>query len=182
MRLKAILLRRFVMSAGRSEARKPFQLTAAGYVVFNGKVLLVAHKQLRKWLPPGGHLMQDSEEMFIESPEEAAIREVKEETGLEVEMRGRKYHAHDSETEMLTVPESMHIHPIDAKHDHLGFDFFCVPKETEEKLKGEERCRWFSEDELKNYPSDAALGLPVHVRATAIKAIERSSKSIEHSE
>jgi len=118
----------------------------------------------------------------VESPEEAAIREVREETGLEVEIRGRKYHAHDHETEMLAIPESMHIHPIDATHDHLGVDFFCVPKETVEKQKGAERCRWFSEDELKNYPSDAALGLPVHVRATAIKAIERSTKSIEHSE
>lgn len=170
------------MSGSRSEARKPFQFTAAGYVVFDDKVLLVAHKQLRKWLPPGGHMMQDGEGMFIESPEEAAIREVKEETGLEVEIRGRKYHAHAPETETLIIPESMHIHPIDVKHDHLGFDFFCVPKETEGKLKGEERCRWFLEDELKNYPSDAALGLPIHVRATAIKAIGRLTESIEHSE
>jgi len=167
------------MSGSRSEAKKPFQLTAAGYVVSDGKVLLVAHKQLRKWLPPGGHLMQDNEGMFVESPEEAAIREVREETGLEVEMRGRKYYAHDPETEMLTIPESMHIHPIDAKHDHLGVDFFCVPKGTVGKQKGAERCRWFSEDELKNYPSDEVLGIPVHVRATAMKAMERLTKSLK---
>jgi len=36
------------------------------------------HPKLKKWLPPGGHVEEN------ESPPEAATREVKEETGLEI--------------------------------------------------------------------------------------------------
>ena len=157
------------------KTRKPFQFTAAGYVVSNQKVLLVAHKELRKLLPPGGHLNQDANGMFVESPEEAVVREVKEETGLNIEIIGKKYASHGSDEEMLFVPESMHIHPIDKEHDHYGFDFFCVPKSSVNELKGEEKCRWFSKKELMNYPSNLTPKLSAHVKATAIQAIKKLS-------
>ena len=159
--------------------RKPFQFTAAGYVVSNRKVLLVTHRELRKLLPPGGHLKQDANSLFIESPEESAVREVKEETGLDVEIAGKKYVVHNSDEEMLFVPESMHIHSIDEEHDHYGFDFFCVPKSAVKELKGEEECRWFSEEELMNYPPNMKPELPAHIRATAIQAIKRLPKREE---
>jgi len=161
------------------KTRKPFQFTAAGYVVSNRKVLLVAHKELRKLLPPGGHLNQDANGMFVESPEEAVVREVKEETGLNVEIVGKKYAAHSSDEEMLFVPESMHIHSIDKNHDHYGFDFFCAPKSAVKEPKGEEKCRWFSEKELLNYPSNQTPKLSAHVKATAIQAIKKLSTGME---
>lgn len=159
--------------------RKPFQFTAAGYVVSNGKVLLVAHKQLRKLLPPGGHLRQDTNGMFVESPEEAVVREVKEETGLDVKIIGKKYVVYSSDEEMLFVPESMHIHSIDEEHNHYGFDFFCVPKSAIKKLSGEEKCRWFSEEGLIKYPSNMKPELTAHVKATAIQAIRKLSSRKE---
>jgi len=159
--------------------RKPFQFTAAGYVVSDGKVLLVAHKQLGKLLPPGGHLRQDANSMFVESPEEAAVREVKEETGLDVKIVGKKYVVHGSDEETLFVPESMHIHSIDEEHNHFGFDFFCVLKGVVKELKGEEDCRWFSEEELVKYPSNFTPELPAHIRATAIQAIKKLSPQKE---
>ena len=161
------------------KTKKPFQFTATGYVVSNRKVLLVAHKKLRKLLPPGGHLRQDANGMFIESPEEAAVREVKEETGLDVEIIGKKYAAHSSDEEMLFVPESMHIHSIDEEHNHYGFDFFCTPKRAVKELKGEEDCKWFSEEELINYPFNLAPKFPAHVKATAVQAIKKLSTSEE---
>ena len=45
-----------------------------------GKVLLHLHRKLGMWLPPGGHIERD------EIPDDAAVREVFEETGLNVEL------------------------------------------------------------------------------------------------
>lgn len=52
--------------------------TVTGYVVNpdRTKLLMIHHKKLNKWLPPGGHLEEN------EIPHEGAIREVLEETGV----------------------------------------------------------------------------------------------------
>ena len=58
--------------------------TVAIFVVHDGKVLLIHHRRLDKWLPLGGHIELD------EDPEIAALREAKEESGLEVELIGER--------------------------------------------------------------------------------------------
>jgi len=157
----------------KNTRRKPFDITAAGYFVSHGKVILVYHRKLKKWLPPGGHIMKDKAGRFIESPEEAALREVREETGFDVEICSKRYRDYDAADEMLAVPESMHIHPIDKEHDHLGFDYFCRIKGKQTESKKQEKYRWFSEKELENYPHNATPELPGHVRAVAVKAIKK---------
>lgn len=47
--------------------------TVAAYIVNNGKVALVNHLQLKRWMPVGGHIELN------EDPEEALFREIKEE-------------------------------------------------------------------------------------------------------
>jgi len=54
--------------------------TATAYVVSDGRTLLLWHEKLRMWLPPGGHCELN------EDPVQAALREAKEESGLEVEI------------------------------------------------------------------------------------------------
>jgi len=49
-----------------------------------GKFLLLHHKKLNKWLPPGGKVDKH------ETPDEAAIRETYEETGVRVQLVGDK--------------------------------------------------------------------------------------------
>ena len=58
--------------------------TVAIFVVHDGKVLLIHHRRLDKWLPLGGHIELD------EDPEIAALREAKEESGLDVELIGER--------------------------------------------------------------------------------------------
>ena len=58
--------------------------TVAVFVVWEGKVLLHWHRKLEMWLPPGGHI-EDGE-----LPDEAALREVREETGLWAELVGER--------------------------------------------------------------------------------------------
>ena len=53
-------------------------ITATVYIVNDGKVLLHKHKKYNTWFPVGGHLEPD------ELPHEAAIREAKEETGIDI--------------------------------------------------------------------------------------------------
>ena len=160
----------------KNTKRKPFHFTAAGYVVCEGRVLLVSHKKLKKWLPPGGHIMKDKAGRFVESPEEAAVREVREETGFDVEICGKSYGDYGAAHEMRVIPESMHIHPIDEDHDHFGFDYFCRIKGRRSEIKGQEKCKWFSEKELENYPHDATPELHSHVRAMAVKAIKELAR------
>ena len=54
------------------------EFTVAVFVVHAGAVLLHRHKKLEMWLPPGGHVEPG------ELPDEAAIRETKEEAGLDI--------------------------------------------------------------------------------------------------
>ena len=58
--------------------------TSSALIVHNEKVLLVYHKKLDVWLYPGGHVEEN------ENPDETLVREVKEETGLEVEIISNK--------------------------------------------------------------------------------------------
>lgn len=55
--------------------------TAAGILIHENRVLLVKHKKLGIWLNPGGHVEGD------ELPHQAAEREFREETGVEVRAR-----------------------------------------------------------------------------------------------
>jgi len=59
-----------------SRANKVGHITASGLVIRGDKVLLILHPYLKSWLQPGGHIDDG------ESPVDAAIREVREETGF----------------------------------------------------------------------------------------------------
>src|SRR5262245_9397408 len=67
------------MNLLQSTASHKKHLTVTGYVMNKPrtKLLLIHHKGLDKWLPAGGHLESN------EVPHEGAIREVREETGIE---------------------------------------------------------------------------------------------------
>jgi 8-oxo-dGTP pyrophosphatase MutT (NUDIX family) len=52
--------------------------TATAFVVWEARTLLIWHRKLGMWLPPGGHIDPD------EDPPQAAIREALEESGLPV--------------------------------------------------------------------------------------------------
>ncbi len=96
--------------------------TVAVFVVHDGKVLLIHHRKLDQWLPLGGHIELD------EDPEQAALREAKEESGLDVELLGERPPTTSSGTRALIAPRFLDIHRITGTHEHIGMIYWARPK------------------------------------------------------
>jgi len=120
--------------------------TVAIFVVHDGKVLLIHHRKLDKWLPLGGHIELD------EDPEQAALREAKEESGLDVELLGERPPTTSPGTRALIAPRFLDIHRINDTHEHIGLIYWAKPKNSSPvKLATEEHhdIRWCSVDDLE---------------------------------
>ena len=118
--------------------------TVAIFVVEDEKVLLVHHRKLDRWLPLGGHIELN------EDPEAAALREAREECGLEVELIGERPPTTGMGTRALIAPRFLDIHRINESHEHIGMIYWARPKDGSVKLAAEEHheIRWCSEFDL----------------------------------
>jgi 8-oxo-dGTP pyrophosphatase MutT (NUDIX family) len=118
--------------------------TVAIFVVHQGKVLLIHHRKLNKWLPLGGHIELD------EDPEIAALREAKEESGLDVELIGERPPTTGPGTRALIAPRFLDIHRITETHEHIGMIYWARPKSGDVKLAAEEHhdIRWCGKTEM----------------------------------
>lgn len=118
--------------------------TVAIFVVRGGRVLVVHHRNLNKWLPLGGHIELD------EDPEQAALREAKEESGFEIELLGERPPTTGSGTRALIAPRFLDIHRINATHEHIGMIYWARPKNGALTLAPAEHhdIRWCTEPEL----------------------------------
>jgi 8-oxo-dGTP pyrophosphatase MutT (NUDIX family) len=96
--------------------------TVAVFIVQDGKVLLVHHRKLNKWLPIGGHIELE------EDPEQAALREAREESGFEVELVGDRPPTTEPGTRALIAPRFLDIHRITETHEHIGMIYWARPK------------------------------------------------------
>jgi 8-oxo-dGTP pyrophosphatase MutT (NUDIX family) len=138
--------------------------TAAVLVVQDGKVLLVLHRKLQRWLPLGGHIELD------EDPETAAIREAREESGLEIELVGERPPTTGDGTRALIAPRFLDIHRISESHEHIGLLYWARPTSGQVTLAAAEHAdiRWCSAKELDGLqpPLSAA------VKWYALKALE----------
>lgn len=141
--------------------------TVAIFVVANGQVLMVHHRRLGKWLPLGGHIELD------EDPEMAALREAKEESGLDVELIGERPPTTGPGTRALIAPRFLDIHRITDTHEHIGMIYWARPKGGEVTLAASEHLdiRWCSPADLD------ALRPPISeaVKWYCLKAIEELS-------
>ena len=118
--------------------------TVAIFVVHRDKVLLIHHRQLNKWLPLGGHIELN------EDPEQAALREAKEESGLEVELLGERPPTTGPGTRALLAPRFLDIHRINDSHEHIGMIYWARPKNGTVTLADQEHheIRWCSAEDL----------------------------------
>ena len=139
--------------------------TVSVFVVFESRVLLVDHKQLKKWLPLGGHIEPG------EDPEQAAHREILEESGLSIELVGERPPDGFEGTRPLVAPAYLDVHHISGEHHHLGMIYFARATSAVVELAVEEHndIRWFAGRDL----ADSALTIPAAVRFYGNEALRR---------
>jgi 8-oxo-dGTP pyrophosphatase MutT (NUDIX family) len=101
---------------GSEEAGRHF--TVAVFVVRDGKVLLHRHRKLGMWLPPGGHIEEG------ELPDEAAVREVWEETGVRIELVGER-REDITDPVQLHRPAGVQLENIGPNHQHIDLIYFA---------------------------------------------------------
>lgn len=135
--------------------------TATTFIVYNKKVLLHPHKKLGIWLPPGGHLDRD------ELPEVAALREVKEETGLDVELYQAPSYYDFKDVGVLKQPQCILLEDINPFHQHIDFNYFArASTDVLSPRAGEAATmRWLSLEEVN------ALDAPDDVKRLAAEAL-----------
>ncbi len=119
--------------------------TVAIFIVHERKILVIHHRKLGKWLPIGGHIELD------EDPEIAALREAKEESGLDVELIGERPPTTEPGTRALIAPRFLDIHRINETHEHIGMIYWARPKSGTVQLATEEHhdIRWCRLEDLE---------------------------------
>lgn len=122
-----------------SEERKEVSTVA---LIFDGKMLMGKRQDNGRWTHPGGHLEPD------ESPEAGAIREVKEEAGVEISPEdlvhlrsekvtthtGKKYLIHAYKAELKKMPTTSMKEDPDNEVHRWHWVSMPLKKEIEENL------------------------------------------------
>lgn len=132
-------------------------LVVAGYIFDSldndRNLLLIYHNKLDLWLPVGGHIEKN------ETPDDALLREIKEESGLDVKILDNSpFIPVVGNTKMnLATPFYVNVHSV-GDHDHLCFFYLCKALNPGEvRLNNEVRnYLWVNRDELvgSNCPED----------------------------
>jgi 8-oxo-dGTP pyrophosphatase MutT (NUDIX family) len=125
--------------------------TATTYVVEGDAVALHEHDGLGKWLPPGGHVDRD------ELPHEAAVREVREETGLDVELVASVDDVGSETVDPRPQPQhfqlaDVNVHDGFVGHQHVDFVYYARADSRDIRPSDGEQppaaWSWFAPDEL----------------------------------
>lgn len=118
--------------------------TATTFVVDQQRTLLLWHKKVGAWLPPGGHI--DPNEL----PEEAALREVREETGLTVRLLGGQRQCDN--VKVLHQPVCLLLENISPGHQHIDLVYFArlVGGTAAINPRESESMQWFDHAALEN--------------------------------
>ncbi|HIH15019.1 MAG TPA: NUDIX domain-containing protein [Nanoarchaeota archaeon] len=120
-------------------------LTVGAYIIHEDKLLLILHNKLQIWLPPRGHIEPN------ETPDQAVIREVKEEVNLDIELlQYKRLYTGRNVREECALPFYTNVHSV-GDHDHFGLFYLCKAKDIthlEGNLNEIKGIRFFSLESL----------------------------------
>ena len=124
----------------------PRHFTATGFVVHGDATLLHWHHRVQAWLPPGGHIEAN------EDPVQAVLREVKEETGLDVQIIPTQQTHEISNLDQVAAPRTILIEDVYdqkvGKHQHIDLIYFT--QITGPRPNAPKGWLWFTYDDLTN--------------------------------
>jgi 8-oxo-dGTP diphosphatase len=157
----------------------PNHFTASGVVIEQGHILLVHHKRIGAWVPPGGHIEPD------ELPEETVVREILEETGLSVAVIAQRWAPND-DPDAFFLPQPLFVQAVLAvekgqRFYHVDMAYLCRCTESSTsgtlpalaKTPEVKESRWVKLTELETLPlaknvSEILDLLPADVRQSAL--------------
>jgi 8-oxo-dGTP diphosphatase len=129
--------------------------TVAGYIFransydLKPEVLLIRHKKLGLWLPVGGHINFRKDK----TPEDAMIREAREEVGLEIILlmnQEQKEYQTTNEIRECASPFYSNIHSV-GNHNHYCQYYICEApgdQSVTENKREISMARWVTEERL----------------------------------
>lgn len=126
---------------------KHFCVSVYVYNPKNRKFLLIKHRKTGKWLQPGGHIESD------EDPEEAALRETFEETGINVRLIGKRI---PREQDFIT-PLAFQKNIVGKDHIHIDIVYLAFPLENQKEVinyNETEGLEWFTLSQITSSTFD----------------------------
>lgn len=148
--------------------------TATVYIVDDGATALHEHKRLGIRIPPGGHVHRD------ELPHEAAVREVREETGLDPVLVTDDSEILTDTGRSLPQPRYQMLYDIDVcdgevAHQHIDHVYFARVDDREidpsDDEEGPEVWDWYTPAELREADLDEDV---VEIGTAAIETVDDS--------
>jgi 8-oxo-dGTP pyrophosphatase MutT (NUDIX family) len=144
---------------------KEIDFAADVLIVYKNRTLLRKHDKLRRWLCVGGHI-----ELY-EDPNQAAIREVKEEVGLDITLYDTRTCKIIDGSQELIAPQFVNRHRINETHEHVTSYYFAATVSdqfTNQESECSEEIRWFTKEEL----DDPQFGIDARIVFYAKAALE----------
>ncbi|WP_129115204.1 NUDIX hydrolase [Halegenticoccus tardaugens] len=152
--------------------------TATVYVVNDGATALHEHGRLGIRLPPGGHVDRD------ELPHEAALREAREETGLEPTLLVDQPDVSSPTARTIPRPrhlllEDINVHDGAVGHQHIDHIYYATVESREiDPDDGEEdpdAWEWYTAADLRDRGLDADVA-ELGREAIDVAAAERRTR------
>ncbi len=135
--------------------------TATVLIVHRDKVLLHRHKTRGALLPVGGHIDRD------ELPQEAALREAREEAGLQIVLHNTDA-LRFGDVQVLARPAHMLLINMNPYHQHIDFIFYATATSNQVQPRAGESTQlfWLTRAEVM------ALPMAENIRGLALEALE----------